>query len=108
MNGFFTFAFPVDVPFRWVSFGRVDIFERDGEVDEVKIEIVDAVVLELPASKSVNMLFLFGSESEKAVTDAEKNKGFSLPTLWNVFQSLLVIQRSSRFTRPSLMARLIP
>ena len=32
---------------RWVALRRIDVFKRDGEVDDVEVEVVDAPVFQL-------------------------------------------------------------
>lgn len=43
-------VFAIDGPSWWVSDGGVDVFQGDGEVDDVEIEVVNAPIGELLAA----------------------------------------------------------
>lgn len=49
-------ALAIVVPARWVADLGVDVFEGDGEVDEVEVEVVDAPVGKLLADDGLDLL----------------------------------------------------
>ncbi len=59
----------------WVAVGRIDVFERDGEVHDVQVEVVDAPVLQLLFADGRYAVVVvegvpeFGNEEEVAALD---------------------------------------
>jgi len=51
-------ALAVDEPARWVAHLGVDVLERDGEVDDVQVEVVDAPVGQLLLADGLDLLAL--------------------------------------------------
>ena len=59
-------ALAVDEPARWVALLGVDILEGDGEVDNVKVEVVNTPVGQLLAADGLDLLTLVESLPELA------------------------------------------
>lgn len=43
---------------RWVALGRIDIFQRDGEMHDVQVKVLDAPVLKLLFANRLNAVMI--------------------------------------------------